>query len=331
MSQTERFYKIDQLLQSNKVMSRQQLLDALQISWATLKRDLAFLKERFNAPIVYDRDAGGYRFSSTRIGPTYELPGLWFSAEETCALLNMHHLLTELDPGLLTPHVQPLLSRLESILGREEQPFSQIAERIRLIRTGIRRRGYKCFSLISRGLLERRQLKVDHYSRDKNERMTRLLSPQRLVFYRNNWYLEAWCHERNDLRRFSVDALELAELVDTNAIEISIAELDKHFNAGYGIYGGKNIQVAVLKFSAESSRWVADEEWHPNQVGSFESDGSYILRVPFSDTREITMDILRHCHHLEVLEPNFLRKEVKTEIQRMGKMYTTNQVLKQVL
>jgi hypothetical protein len=133
MNRSERFYRIDQLLTARKVVTRQELLDELEISWATLKRDLAFLKDRFNAPIIHDRDAGGYRFAEPGVGPSYELPGLWFSADETYALLTMHRLLSDLEPRLLAPHVAPLLSRLESILGQEGQRFDEIAQRIHLV------------------------------------------------------------------------------------------------------------------------------------------------------------------------------------------------------
>ena len=83
MNRTERFYRIDQLLTSHKLLTRQALLDDLGISWATLKRDLAYLKDRFNAPIIFDYSAGGYRFDTPNVGPAYELPGLWFNADET--------------------------------------------------------------------------------------------------------------------------------------------------------------------------------------------------------------------------------------------------------
>jgi predicted DNA-binding transcriptional regulator YafY len=109
MNRTERFYRIDQLLAARGILSREALLEELQVSWATLKRDLAYLKDRFNAPIVFDRDAGGYRFAKPNIGPKYELPGLWFSGDETHALLTMHQLLSELEPGMLAPHIAPLL------------------------------------------------------------------------------------------------------------------------------------------------------------------------------------------------------------------------------
>ncbi|MEN9375253.1 MAG: hypothetical protein RL710_410, partial [Pseudomonadota bacterium] len=98
VSAMERMYQIDQILAGRKAASRQELLERLQISWATLKRDLAYMKERLNAPIVFDRELGGYRFNHDhrQIGPQYELPGLWFSAEEIHALLTMQHLLSNL-------------------------------------------------------------------------------------------------------------------------------------------------------------------------------------------------------------------------------------------
>ena len=59
MNQTERFYKIDQMLNDRKVVSFQTMMDELEVSRATLKRDLAYLRDRLNAPIIYDRDVGG--------------------------------------------------------------------------------------------------------------------------------------------------------------------------------------------------------------------------------------------------------------------------------
>ena len=108
----ERFYKIDQLLRGRNGVSFSALSSSLGISKATLKRDLEYMRSRFNAPIEYDREANGYRFGAPRTGPRYELPGLWFSAGEAYALLSMHTLLAELHPGLLEPHVGPLQQRL---------------------------------------------------------------------------------------------------------------------------------------------------------------------------------------------------------------------------
>jgi predicted DNA-binding transcriptional regulator YafY len=313
MNRSERFYLIDQILTTRKLVTRQELLDKLEVSWATLKRDLAYLKDRFNAPIVFDRDAGGYRFDKQGIAPKYELPGLWFNADETYALLAMHQMLSELEPGMLSPHVAPLLSRLEAIVGGDGTQFDDVSKRIRLARIGTRRKNPEHFGQISRATLERRRIKVVHFNRTRNEEAERELSPQRLVFYRNNWYLECWCHTRKALRRFSLDAMTSVELLGSAAKPVSVKQLEDAFGGSYGIYGGKPTHQAVLRFSVDASRWVADEEWHPAQLGSFDADGRYTLKVPYADPTELMMDILRHGHHVEVLSPVALRLEVVAE------------------
>ena len=93
MNRTERLYRIDQLLHQRSVVTRNDLLAELEISWATLKRDLAYMRDRLNAPIVFDNERGGYCFDLSGAGPQYELPGLWFNSQEILALLTMHRLL----------------------------------------------------------------------------------------------------------------------------------------------------------------------------------------------------------------------------------------------
>ena len=44
-------------------------------------------------------------------------------------------------------------------------------------------------------------------------------------------------------------------------------------------------------------------------------DGSLILEVPFTDIRELSMDVLRQGRHVEVLEPKELRDEVASELR----------------
>src|SRR5215469_9260472 len=117
MDRTERFYKIDQLLRHGQIVSFAKLQDLLSVSRATLKRDLVYMRDRFNAPIDYVRSSNGYRFGKPRAGPRYELPGLWFNASEIYALLTTLQLLVNLQPGPLGNQVPALVDRLRAILG----------------------------------------------------------------------------------------------------------------------------------------------------------------------------------------------------------------------
>ena len=124
---------------------------------------------------------------------------------------------------------------------------------------------------------------------------------------------DTWCHLRNDLRSFSVDGIRRIEIVDAPAKEVSLKALDEYLLESYGIVRGGEAQRARLRFSAERARWVAAEIWHPDQKGSFDGEGRYLLELPFRDDRELVLDILRHGAEVEVLSPAALRRKVCAE------------------
>ena len=147
------------------------------------------------------------------------------------------------------------------------------------------------------------------------------MSPQRLVHYRYNWYLDAWGHTRKDLRTFAVDAIRQARVTEAPAREVPDAALDRVLGAGYGIFAGAETETAVLRFTPDSARWVADEVWHSKQVGRIEADGSYVLELPYSREHELVMDLLRHGAGVEVLAPPALRERVASELAAAARQY----------
>jgi predicted DNA-binding transcriptional regulator YafY len=164
--------------------------------------------------------------------------------------------------------------------------------------------------------LQRQRVRIAYHSRGRDQRTERSVSPQRLVHYRDNWYLDAKDHLRNDLRSFSVDRILRVVPLNEAAEEVPGADLDAFFASAYGIFSGKANKLAVLRFSRERARWVADERWHPEQSGQFLTDGRYELRIPYRDARELIMDILRHGEEVEVVEPEGLREEVIGALRR---------------
>ena len=320
MDRLERFYKIDQLLKERKAVSFSTLCSSLGVSRATLKRDLEYMRERFNAPIEWDREANGYRFGRPRTGPRYELPGLWFSADEAYALLSMHTLLAELEPGLLEPHVGPLQERLRALLGGEPA-WKDIEKRIKIFQPEKRSTPGQFFGLAATAVLKRSRLWIRHYNRKDDRETEREISPQRLVHYRGNWYVDAWCHLREDLRSFAVDAIRAAELREARAKEIPARELDEHLGSGYGIFAGREVEWATLRFTPEAARWVSAQSWHPKQRARFEADGSYVLELPYAEDRELLMEVMKFGADVEVLAPEGLRARAAAELKRAARRY----------
>jgi len=319
VSQRERLYRLKHLLDSGRCIGKAQLMLELgDISFATLKRDIEHLRDRMNCPVVFDRDLSGYRIDASQqaVGTQYELPGLWFSAEEIHALLTMQHLLANLDTGgLLGPHITPLIQRLTKLVDDGVHSGQALARRIKVQTVGSRPVHLPHFQAVGTALLRRQRLVIRYHARTTDEGSERELSPQRLIHYRDNWYLDAWCHLRGALRSFSVDAISGVQVQAMSALDVPDHELDAALGSGYGIFSGKQVQWAMLRFSAERARWVSAERWHPLQEGSFDASGRYLLRLPYADPRELVMDVMRHVPDVDVLGPPELQEAVTQRLK----------------
>jgi predicted DNA-binding transcriptional regulator YafY len=329
MDRTERFYKIELLLRSRGCISFAALQSALEVSPATLKRDLQYLRDRLSAPIVYDAQDNGYRFaagvdSRDADGQRHELPGLWFSEVEIHALLTMHQLLAGLDDdGVLARHLHPLLVRLEAMLGPDEGQARELMRRVKVIGTARRRVPSLYFELLGGALLRRQRVWLRYWKRSDRSSSEREVSPQRLINHRNTWYLDAWCHASHGLRRFALDAMRDARVLASRARRVGVRELEAALDAGYGIYGGADSKLkwATLVFAADAAQWVANEEWHPQQKALWLDDGRYELRVPYADPTELAMDILRHGDSVVVVGDKALAALVRDRLLKAASAY----------
>jgi proteasome accessory factor C len=288
----------------------------LGVSRSSVSRIMEKLRG-YGAPIEYNRELKGYFYN---VANAFELPGLWFSHSELLGLITAHDLLNNAEPGLLSGTLQPLRTKLDKLLSTEKLGAGQLPKRVRIIKLAGRGPGTH-FAEVTQALVERKQIQFDYSARTTGADESRKVSPQRLTHYRDNWYLDAWCHERKALRSFALERIRNARVSRMAARDISDTTLHDHFASAYGIFAGKPIATARLIFSAHRAQWVSEETWHPKQVGRFLDDGRYQLDIPYSDSRELMMDILKNGPDVEVVSPIALRRETQERLEATLRQY----------
>ena len=311
MDRYERILTLHRILKAARYpVAFDRLKDELRCSRATLYRDIAFLRDGLGAPI--DSDSDNHAFGYNREdADRFELPGLWLSSEELHALLAVNQMLERTGPGVLSSALAPLKQRIERLLSNQENGRRYELARIRVTGSGMRRIDEGVFRVVASAVLERRQLGFRYRARTTASDSQRIVSPQRLTHYRENWYVDAFDHDRKGLRSFAVDRIGTPQALDTIATDVAESELDQHLAGSYGIFSGAPKAWATIEFSVRAARWVADEHWHSRQEGRFLADGKYELRVPYSNAKELLMDVLRYGPDAEVVAPPALREEAK--------------------
>lgn len=321
MENIDKIYRLDKLLGSARSpISIKRLMDALHCSESTVRRVIITMQNRFNAPIEYDRLRNGWHYCKDK--GAYSLPGLWLNDQEIYGLLAMQQLLGNFDPELLHDEIAPIETRLREIISKTTglNSTETLGNYIRLLPYNRRDHQYSNFQIIATACLQRKQLRVSYHARSNDECLLRTLSPQLLIYYRDNWYLGAYCHRENTLHPYSLDRISNIEQLEVDSLSVPKTELDDVFFSTFGIFSGRVAAVAVLRFTPEAARWVEGVTWHNAQESRWQ-DGAYVLRIPYSHATELIGEILRFGDGVTVLEPPELRAAVCEKLQKMLRNY----------
>ena len=320
MDKFDRIYALHKLLSSARLpVPRQTILQQLECSRSTFMRLVEVLRDYLGAPINYDQVANGWYYDSHGEHP-YELPGLWFSAQELHALSAINKLIHDLQPGLLDEQLRPVQKRIDQLLQSKQLGSGELPNRVRILAMGYRAEA-GAFQKVAEGVLQRKQLQLHYHARGSDESSQRTVSPQRLAHYRDNWYLDAWCHKRQGLRSFAIDRIKQIKPLVQCAVDMEEQALQDHFADAYGIFAGKADNTAVLHFNPTAARWVSEESWHPKQQGQFLDNGHYQLKLPYGNSKELIMDILKYGADVEIKQPESLRQAVQAQLSKALRQY----------
>jgi hypothetical protein len=301
MSEIDRLYSYKSLFLKRRIISQSEILSSLEISTATFKRDLTKLRDRLNLPIVYDRNLRGYRLDKERSVNGFS--SVIFSKEEILVFSTIQYILTQFEPHLFNSTLKPLKAKIEFMLNDIGLSESEVISRIKFLYSRKRTLNYDVFEVMLSATFNRKKLSITYIESQSKINIERTISPQQLIYYKDNWYVDAWCHYRNDVRTFAIDAIQSCTIMNEQAKELNVAEIKKILRVDYGIFMGDDQQWAKIKINSNNASWVIREEWHPNQKIHLDRDGWLTLDVPYSDTREILAEILKLGNNAIVLAP----------------------------
>lgn len=320
MNRAERIYRLHQLLTGRHPVSLQRLMQHLgDASRATVNRDIAYLRDFFRAPVIYQRDSNGYTYDPDE--PAFELPGLFFNESELFALLASEQILESVQPGILAPKLGPLKTRIRQLLAESGHDAETVAERVLVRGFAARRSDPDRFGAVAAAVLEGTALDIHYHARTRDRITRRRVHCARLVHYRANWYLLAWCEHAGGLRLFALERIrEISSTAQPAEIPATARELERFVSASFGIFSGEARHWARIRFTPEMARWVAEENWHSDQIGYW-VDGNYELQVPYSDPTELLMEVLKYGAEAEIIAPEELRSEARNRLQHALRRY----------
>ncbi len=309
MSLLERVYSFHQDLTNNRYPNATTLTEQFEVSLATARRDIAYLKDRLLAPLAFDHGRNGFYYTEEGFAlPFGQSPKIFF-------LLGMISRLAE-EAGLKElEEVQQLEKKLSAMLRAD---YDQLKQSLYCEWVETESINTTIFADVVEGLLKQRAMELE-YSAASTKISRRIIEPQRLCNYQGRWYLLAFCRLRDGLRMFHLARMRKVEL--TNEKISPLADLNEtYLQQSFGIFKGTTTYTAEIAFTGTVAELVKHQHWHTNQEIEV-TEGGIILRVPVSDDREIMMKVLQYGGQAKVLAPESLKEKIKDEVRLMSGHY----------
>ena len=314
MSQTERIFFIDRTIREHGGIAVSAIASRFEICGRQAKRDIEYMRDRLDAPIVWSTDHRQYEYTASWDSLRFADEKSFLAFAFLKAMLTEYHYIPVLSNDILA-----LLQ--EKIAGR----YAGIAEKVSYELPDMESIDGSIAYALCQALLLPRELQIT-YTDSKGAESERAIIPLRLVNYAGKWYCVALDSKSGEMRTFAVSRIrhvEAAQLCNKVSLPQN-SEVERYLSSSYGIFKGEPIGRATLRFYGGAARAVREQVWHRDQTAIPLSlpDGSEALdlSLPVHDWTELLGRALRCGANCEVVAPEKFRAQWREEIGRMGKL-----------
>jgi predicted DNA-binding transcriptional regulator YafY len=315
----ERLLQLDVLLRSEQRQTADSLAAALEVSERTIRSDLAFLRDRYHAPLEFNRKQG-YYYSD----PEWRLPSITLSKGELFALTLGARMLEAYAGSAYASDLRSAILRLsERLPDQAWVDLQQVADERILFSSGA---GIdldpEVWHRLEEACQSQKSVQMTYYTASSNSTSGRKLDPYLLHIYRGtNPYVIGFCHKRQEIRWFRVDRIRQLEILSESFVQDPTFDAKDHLEMIFQHEVGSVPVHVVIWFDGRTAPYIRERRWHPTQELQEHPDGSVTLCMTVRGLNDLKRWVLGYGQGAIVKQPPELVQLVKQDAEGLLRHY----------
>jgi predicted DNA-binding transcriptional regulator YafY len=312
----QRMLHIHKSIHAGKFPNTRSLAAELEVCVRSVGRDIEFMRDRMELPILYDMVRHGFYYE----GEVTAFPSVTISEGELFALAVAEKALQQYRG---TNFERPLMSALQKISEslpdavslnlnewNESISFRTSAEAIVDLST---------FDKIAQATSRREQLRITYRKPAQKECEERVVDPYHLANVNGEWFLFAYDHLRKAIRTFVPARIVSVEKTGEKFQKDPGFSIRGQLRDSFGVHSGRGEFKVLLRFSESVADFIREKKWHPSQKVRELKNGGLELQMTLSSLVEVERWILSWGGNARVLEPMQLRDNVRAAAMKIVK------------
>lgn len=313
-----RTLRIHERLCSGNRVQLARLVEELEVSDRTVKRDLEFMRDQLGAPIEWDRKERGYYYRSR----FEKLPAVAVSADEALAVALAGKVFSAWEGSPLGTALTAGLEKIASVVGNAVSVSSEELDGLIVSPPGERTQHSERATLgkLIEAASSRSEIRFV-YKKPHDAAKTRHVRPLHLARLDYQWILIAFDVPQNAIRKYVISRIESLERLDTPFEPPSDFNLNDYLSGSLGRHTGDSEHSVVLEFDAFAAPYIKEERWRPERQIEDLPDGGIRVSMTLNNLVDIRRYLLSWGQHAIALEPAELRDAVHSELVAMKLRY----------
>lgn len=304
-------------LQYKGLTTASDLAETLEVDKKTIYRYINSLNKA-NIP-VYTKKG---RYGGFYIDEEFYMKPSRLTEDELQALLMATQILTEENGFASEKSLQTAVSKIKSICVNDSEELKCLNDTgfFKINEAGNLQDLEDKVSKINYAMNRGRTVSINYFSPNKNSLTIRKVDVYNLLFREGAWYIIGYCHMNDTLETFKLSRIKTLKVTSEIYMIPHTFSLKEYLNNNWGLFKGDKIKVSI-KCNKDISDFIKDGKWHINQQIEEQENGTILLSVYLDDTNEIKSWVMSLGKNVEVIEPQKLREEIRTEIEEIYKKY----------
>jgi len=164
------------------------------------------------------------------------------------------------------------------------------------------------FEILKTAVIQCKEIKIV-YANTNSERSERIIQPLKIYYKSKEWYLKAFCTEKQDFRMFKLNRILKLELLENTFIPRPYPEQENNLQRTY--------PQIVLLFSKEIEYRVYDE-FDETEI-KYQKNGDLIVCTEMPADTWLIGYLLSFGSQVEIIEPKYLKNVLAVQAQEIYK------------
>lgn len=175
------------------------------------------------------------------------------------------------------------------------------------------------FPAILNAIIQHKKIKFNYLSFWQNEPDLIEFEPQLLKEYLNRWYVVGTNNE-GQFRSYGLERITQFELLSTT-FKPKVKNPKKLFYDVIGVYSENDLEKVILSFDSFQGNYIKTQPMHASQKILIDNDDELRIQLLVRPNYELEEQLLKQGERVEVIEPLWLREEIKTRLRKAIEKY----------